>query len=64
VISKGEYGVEPGLIVSFPVRTKADGSWEVVEGIELNDYSKEKIQASVDELKAERDTVTQLGVIS
>ncbi len=63
VPSKGEYGTEPGLLTSFPIRTKADGSYEIVEGLSLNDYSKSKIQASVDELKSERDTVKDIGII-
>ena len=63
VTSKGEYGTEVGLMTSFPIRTKADGSWEIVEGLELNAYSKEKIQVSIDELSSERKTVTDLGII-
>ena len=63
VCSKGEYGTEPGLITSLPIRTKADGNWEVVEGLELNDYSKSMIQNSVDELSSEKKTVTELGII-
>jgi malate dehydrogenase len=63
VCSKGEYGTDAGLISSFPIRTKADVSWEIVHGLPLNDYSKDKIRASVDELVGERDTVKQLGII-
>ncbi len=63
VCSNGEYGTEAGLLTSFPIRTKEDGSWEIVEGLELNDYSKSKVQASVDELSGERKTVTNLGII-
>ncbi|MCC5807737.1 MAG: malate dehydrogenase [Opitutales bacterium] len=62
VCSEGAYDVEAGLISSFPV--VSDGKdWSIVEGIDLNDYSRGKIQASVDELKSERDTVKSLGVI-
>lgn len=62
VCSEGAYGIEPGLITSFPV--VSDGKdWSIVEGIELNDYSRERIQVSVDELKSERDTVKSLGII-
>ncbi len=62
VCSEGAYDIEPGLISSFPV--VSDGKdWSIVEGIELNDYSREKIQASIDELKSERDTVKSLGII-
>ncbi len=63
VASKGQYGTADGVMTSFPIRTKADGSWEIVEGLELNDYSREKIQASVDELTGERKTVQDLGII-
>ena len=63
VASKGEYGTEAGIMTSFPIRTKADGSWEIVQGLSLNEYSKGKVQASIDELVAERDTVRQLGII-
>ncbi|MDR2862806.1 MAG: malate dehydrogenase [Puniceicoccales bacterium] len=59
VISKGEYGTEPGLITGLPVRTKADGSWEVAEGLALNDFAKEKIAISVKELVEERDTAAE-----
>ena len=54
VVSKGEYGVPEGLIFSFPVTIK-DGVWSIVEGIELNDFSKEKIAATADELVGERE---------
>jgi malate dehydrogenase len=57
--STGDYDIEEGIICSFPV-TCSDGKYEVVEGIELNDFSKEKIQASVDELKEEREAVKEL----
>ncbi len=62
VCSNGEYDVDAGLISSFPVRS--DGKdWSIVEGIELNPYSRGKIQESLDELKSERDTVKSLGII-
>ncbi len=63
VCSNGEYGTEAGLLTSFPIRTKADGSWEIVQGLELNDYSKSKIAATVGELSSERKTVSELGLI-
>jgi malate dehydrogenase len=62
VPSDGSYDVDEGLISSFPCTT-ADGEWKIVQGLELNDFSKEKIQASVDELKEERDTVKQLQLV-
>ena len=63
VCSNGEYGTQAGLLTSFPIRTKGDGSWEIVPGVELNDYSKGKVQASIDELKGEHATVSELGII-
>ncbi len=63
VASTGAYGVETGLISSFPIRTKADGTWEIVPGLELNDYARAKIRASVEELLTERRTVHELGII-
>jgi malate dehydrogenase len=59
VVSKGEYGVPEGLIFSFPV-TIQDGVWSIVEGLELNDFSKEKIVATANELVEERDAVAHL----
>jgi len=59
VPSDGSYGVDEGLISSFPC-TCSDGKWEVVQGLELNDFSRSKIDASVDELKEEREAVKDL----
>lgn len=59
VYSDGSYGVEKGLIYSFPV-TCAGGDWKIVEGIEINDFSRAKMQATETELKEERDAVAHL----
>ncbi len=59
VCSDGSYGVDEGLISSFPL-TSDGQSWKIVQGIEHNDFAKEKIAASVEELKKERDTVRDL----
>lgn len=58
----GEYGIDEGLIFSFPSRTEA-GNLKVVTGLELNAFSKEKIQVTLDELRSERDAVKELGLI-
>ena len=59
ICSTGEYGIEEGIMCSMPLRT--DGTtWEVVEGWQHDDFAKAKIQASVDELKSERDTVREM----
>ncbi len=60
--SDGSYGVPEGLISSFPVTTK-DGEYEIVQGLDLDEFSRERIDASVAELAEERDEVTGLGLI-
>ncbi|GAA1133613.1 malate dehydrogenase [Nocardioides aquiterrae] len=62
VVSDGSYGVPEGLISSFPVTTK-DGDWEIVQGLEIDDFSRSKIDASTAELAEEREAVTELGLI-
>lgn len=60
--SNGQYSVDEGLIFSFPCRVEG-GKLKVVEGIEHNDFGKEKFQTTLDELRSERDTVKELGLI-
>ena len=62
VRSDGSYGVPEGLMSSFPCVCR-QGKWEIVQGLEIDDYSRAKIDASVAELISERDTVTGLGLI-
>ncbi|MFE7585676.1 malate dehydrogenase [Streptomyces gardneri] len=62
VPSDGSYGVPEGLISSFPVTCK-DGKYEIVQGLEINDFSRARIDASVKELSEERDAVRELGLI-
>ncbi|QMU79242.1 malate dehydrogenase [Streptacidiphilus sp. PB12-B1b] len=62
VISDGSYGVPEGLISSFPVTAK-DGRFEIVQGLDINDFSRARIDASVNELVEERDAVKGLGLI-
>src|SRR5919197_5653002 len=54
VASDGSYGVEEGLISSFPVRT-ATGEWEIVRGLDVPDFSRQRIDTTVEELIGERD---------
>jgi malate dehydrogenase len=61
--SDGSYGVAEGLMSSFPCTTK-DGTYQVVAGLDIDDYSRIKIDASVAELADERDAVRQLSLIS
>jgi malate dehydrogenase len=63
IASTGAYGVPEGLISSFPVTT-ADGRYMVVEGLDLEEFSRTRIDASVAELGEERDAVQQLGLLS
>jgi malate dehydrogenase len=62
VRSRGEYGVEEGLMSSFPVRCQ-NGSYEIVEGLEVTEFAQAKIDATVNELKEERDAVKQLELV-
>ena len=59
VCSDGSYGVAKGLIASFPVRARG-GMWEIVPGVELNDFSRSKVDASVAELEEEKTLVSGL----
>jgi malate dehydrogenase len=62
VPSDGSYGVDEGLISSFPC-TCANGEWSIVQDLEVNDFAKEKIEATVNELREERDAVSKLGLV-
>lgn len=62
VVSHGEYGVPEGLMSSFPVRS-VDGDWQIVEGLEMSDWARGRIDASVGELVDEREAVRALGVL-
>jgi malate dehydrogenase len=62
VCSDGSYGVPEGLISSFPVTT-AGGDWSIVQGLDINDFSRQRIDASVAELSEEREAVKGLGLI-
>jgi malate dehydrogenase len=62
VRSDGSYGVPEGLIYSYPVTTR-DGSWEIVQGLDIDDFSRGKMDATAAELVEERDAVKELGLI-
>ncbi|HZP51520.1 malate dehydrogenase [Actinocrinis sp.] len=62
VVSDGSYGVPEGLVSSFPVTTRG-GDFEIVQGLEINEFSRGRIDASVKELSDERDAVRELGLI-
>jgi malate dehydrogenase len=62
LVSSGQYGVDKGLVFSFPCRTE-NGKLVVIEGIEHNDFGKEKFHVTLEELRSERDSVKELGLI-
>lgn len=62
IVSDGSYGVPEGLVSSFPV-TADGGRWEIVQGLEISDFSRERIDASVAELAEERESVRKLGLV-
>ncbi|MFN8193476.1 MAG: malate dehydrogenase [Nocardioidaceae bacterium] len=62
VVSDGSYGVPEGLLSSFPVTT-SNGDWSIVQGLDVNDFSRARIDASTAELADERQAVKDLGLI-
>ena len=60
VCSDGSYGIAEGIMASMPIRTNADGTWEVVQGVPVDEFSQEKIDATIAELVEERDAVKDL----
>jgi malate dehydrogenase len=62
IMSDGSYGVPEGIISSFPV-TAEGGEWKIVQGLEVDEFSRGKIDASVAELVEERDAVRELGLL-
>jgi malate dehydrogenase len=59
ICSDGSYGIPEGLIASMPIRTDGQ-NWEVVHGVELDEFSRAKVDASVAELSEEREAVADL----
>jgi malate dehydrogenase len=62
VRSNGEYDVDEGLISSFPLRVSG-GSYEIAEGLEVDEFARGKIDATVSELRDERESVRELGLV-
>ncbi len=60
ICSDGSYGIEEGIMASMPIRTKADGRWEVVQGVPVGEFSQGKIDATIGELLEEREAVKDL----
>jgi malate dehydrogenase len=62
VPTDGSYGVAEGIVAGLPCRC-AGGEWEVVDGLDIPEFSRTRIDASADELRAERDAVAELGLL-
>jgi malate dehydrogenase len=62
VLSDGSYDVPEGIVSSFPVTTK-DGNWSIVQGLEIDEFSRGRIDKSTAELTDERSAVSDLGLI-
>jgi malate dehydrogenase len=62
VVSDGSYGVPEGLVSSFPVES-VEGVWRIVQGLDVDDFARQRIAASVAELEDEREAVRGLGLI-
>jgi malate dehydrogenase len=60
VVSQGQYGVPEGLVFSYPVRADGKGGWEVVEGLELDAFARERVKITAQELEEERSEVSEL----
>ena len=60
IVSDGSYGVPEGLIFGFPLQTTQEGSVEIIQGIELNDFAQAKIKITTEELESERQAVADL----
>jgi malate dehydrogenase len=63
VPSDGSYGVDEGLMSSFPVRVTGGGSYSIEQGLDVGDFARAKIDATVGELKEEREAVKGLGLV-
>ena len=60
VVSQGDYGIPEGLVFGYPVRSAGDGTWAVADGFELDEFAREKLRLTTEELVAERDEVAGL----
>ena len=60
VVSDGSYGIEPGLIFSYPIRSLGQGDYEIVQGLDLSDFAKGKLQTTMEELQSEKAVIADL----
>ena len=63
VVSDGSYGIDEGLIFSFPITSAGAGDWSIVQGLDISDFAREKIDASLAELRSEKQTVADAGLL-
>lgn len=60
VVSDGSYGIDEGLIFSYPLTYDGAGNYEIVQGLSMSDFAQEKVQATLEELRSEKETVADL----
>jgi malate dehydrogenase len=60
VPSDGSYGIDKGLLFSFPIRSDGKGGYSIVQGLKWSDFAKEKVAATLAELRTEKETVADL----
>jgi malate dehydrogenase len=60
VASDGSYGIDEGLIFSFPIQSDGAGGWSIVQGLSMSDFAKEKVAATLNELRHEKSLVTDM----
>jgi malate dehydrogenase len=60
LVSRGEYGVPEGIVFGYPVTSRGDGNWHIVEGLTLDTFGQQKFQITLQELIKERDVVQDL----
>ena len=60
IISDGSYDVPEGIIYGFPLKTNADGKIQIIQGLEINSYAKEKLEITTKELLEEKDAILEL----
>lgn len=63
ICSDGSYGTDEGLISSFPITSAGNADWSIVQDVPVDEFSREKIDATVGELREERDAVKEMGLI-
>ena len=60
ILSDGSYDIPEGLIFGFPLKTSKEGKIEIIQGLEISNYAKEKLEITISELQEEKDAVKDL----